>query len=556
MGERLNCERFSVFFFSFIQKKYPFRFSLSAEESQWSTKLNSNSFQPVDSSSEEKQQQQQPLPQPDVEIVTASSVPEGDDKVSLNSLRRTLHSKTFISLKFFNSQETYLFNVESKNVFGSEKTSDSANDTPASTPSAALNDIVPATVPAVSANYSSNSSDKQLSEPIPAETKRASLGKEAKGKRRGVWKRVRVRPVDSFEAAESQNIGKQLYNSLLNDNVEEFGMRFNKRVKDFGEKSVSYSHPETSPEDSYSVVPESSPDDSHWQPDSRYSVPESSPDVDDLVKEVPTTFPSFITPVEGDQTSVATESTNDDAIATTLFDSTEATTVVPESTTFGTSFWNIDDDEKENAPDLTTEFNEKNTVIPTEISTKTEQNDIENEPTIESFTPAPAFDTKNYTSDDDAKEAKDTDGAPDQEPQPSSVIDEVKKRLTELFSFEDEDVVVSTTERVFRINRNFNRPKSNVPFYTTIDRNHAVNEIMSERNKDAEKDEKLIASPATMKLEPVTVLKTILRPVTEASSFHKDLMDSVIYATSTSTEISHETEICYRGRCVKTHKKP
>lgn len=373
------------------------------------------------------------------------------------------------------------------------------------------------------ANDSSNSSDKPV-EPLQSDTRRSSSVKEAKGKRRGVWKRVRVRPVDSFEAAESQNIGKQLYNSLLNDNVEEFGTRFNKRVKDFGERTPEQSEPEF------------------------------ISDVDEEAKELPTTFPSFITPVNDDQTSVATDSPNDDdVIATTLFDNTEATTFAPEATTsISTSVWNLDDDEKDDKAELTTELN---TLYPTEISAKTEQNDIENDPTIESFTATP-IETKNFTSNDDTKEKQDNENEPDQEPQSSSVIDEVKKRLTELFSFEDEDVVVSTTERVFRINRNFNRQKPNVPFYTTIDRNHAVNEIMSERNKDAEKDEKSIASPATMKLEPVTVLKTILRPVTEASSFHKDLMDSVIYATSTSTEISHETEICYRGRCVKTHKKP
>lgn len=402
-----------------------------------------------------------------------------------------------------------------------------ANDTPASTPSATLNDIIPATLPAATSNDNTNQLDKQISEPIQEETRRSSIGKEAKGKRRGVWKRVRVRPVDSFEAAESQNIGKQLYNSLLNDNVEEFGMRFNKRVKDFGEKPVS-------------------------QPEEL----EFSPDMEDSVRILPTTYASFVMPENVDQTSVATESTNDDdTIATTMFDNTEATTTAPDATTISTSLWDIDDEEKDNVSELTTELNEKNTIIPTEISTRTEQNDIENEPTVGSFTASP-YDAKNYTFDNDASETKDNDSEQDQEPQPSSVIDEVKKRLTELFSFEDDDVVVSTTERVFRINRNFNRQKSNIPFYTSIDRNHAVNEIMNERNKDTEKDEKLLASPATMKLEPVTVLKTILRPVTEASSFHKDLMDSVIYATSTSTEISHETEICYRGRCVKTHKKP
>lgn len=151
----------------------------------------------------------------------------------------------------------------------------------------------------------------------------------------------------------------------------------------------------------------------------------------------------------------------------------------------------------------------------------------------------------------DDKKAKTNDS--DQLPEPTSIMDEVKQKLTELFSFEDDDVVVSTTERVFKINRNFKRPKA--PLYTSIDRNPSANDIAN-TDKDTEKDVK--SSPASMKLEPVPpVLKTILRPITESSStFHKDLMDSVIYATSTSTEISHETEICYRGRCVKTQKKP
>lgn len=360
------------------------------------------------------------------------------------------------------------------------------------------------------------------------EPKRSSAGKDGNGKRRGVWKRVRVRPLDSFETAESQNIGKQLYNSLVNDqsHIEEFGTRYNKRVKEFGVKPPTYSEPQTFPQ------------------------------ADDLMKEALTTFPSFIAPVSEEQSPVTTESprVNDDVIATTvIIDNAEVTTFTPEATTIATSAWNVD------APEVTTELNERNTAIPTEISADADvQSEIKTEPTIDSSTAA-SIDSKMDTSAEDTNESKDDEGVQDQT-QSSSVIDEVKKRLTELFSFEDDDVMVSTTERVFRINRNFNRPKGNVPkgnvpHYTTIDRNHAVNEILSERNKDEEND-KSIASPATMKLEPVTALKTILRPVTEASSFHKDLMDSVIYATSTSTEISHETEICYRGRCVKTLKKP
>lgn len=45
---------------------------------------------------------------------------------------------------------------------------------------------------------------------------------EKKGNhRRGVWKRVKVRPADSFEAAESQNIGKHYYNSISGEEMKD-----------------------------------------------------------------------------------------------------------------------------------------------------------------------------------------------------------------------------------------------------------------------------------------------------------------------------------------------
>lgn len=45
------------------------------------------------------------------------------------------------------------------------------------------------------------------------------------------------------------------------------------------------------------------------------------------------------------------------------------------------------------------------------------------------------------------------------------------------------------------------------------------------------------------------------RKPSDAFAFHKNLMKSVIYATSTSTRVTHDTEICYRGRCIRTDKK-
>lgn len=52
-----------------------------------------------------------------------------------------------------------------------------------------------------------------------AEKKSTKLDK--KNGRRGVWRKVKVRPADGFETAETQNIGKHLFNSVAdNDKVE------------------------------------------------------------------------------------------------------------------------------------------------------------------------------------------------------------------------------------------------------------------------------------------------------------------------------------------------
>lgn len=59
-----------------LQRKSPYRFALNAEESQWSTKYNSNSFQPVDPNEEKLV-----LQLPETEIVTAKPKDESDNKV-------------------------------------------------------------------------------------------------------------------------------------------------------------------------------------------------------------------------------------------------------------------------------------------------------------------------------------------------------------------------------------------------------------------------------------------------------------------------------------------
>lgn len=69
---------------------------------------------------------------------------------------------------------------------------------------------------------------KEVLEDIETETKpdtkadKKSIGNEKKtNNRRGVWKRVKVRPADAFETAETQNIGKHLYNAVSDNDKRE-----------------------------------------------------------------------------------------------------------------------------------------------------------------------------------------------------------------------------------------------------------------------------------------------------------------------------------------------
>lgn len=60
---------------------------------------------------------------------------------------------------------------------------------------------------------------------------------EKKGGRRGVWKKIKVRPADGFETAESQNIRNPFYNSLDRDQKQEKS------------KDISYEYHETAEEE-------------------------------------------------------------------------------------------------------------------------------------------------------------------------------------------------------------------------------------------------------------------------------------------------------------------
>ena len=96
---------------------------------------------------------------------------------------------------------------------------------------------------------------------------------------------------------------------------------------------------------------------------------------------------------------------------------------------------------------------------------------------------------------------------------------EAQKALTELFSFDDDDQEFESDDS------------------STKMAYHSINRETTEE------------SATTTTALPPTELPATLQPV------KKDEKTKPVVLTSQSTEVSHETEICYRGRCVKTEEK-
>lgn len=369
--------------------------------------------------------------------------------------------------------------------------------------------------------------------PETTSTRTRSDNADKKNKRRGVWKRVRVRPIDGFETAESQNIGKQIYNTILSDSAKE---SFEKGVK-----TNSYQSYEIS-EENKGFVSEKNED--------ATVVP--SPGDLDLGTGAPLDLLANGTYKDG-TTTEKTETISTQEPEVTTFENEEDfgadVTVAPtemelkvkevlSSLAPAISKPNARNGQKEHQTEISVAVEEDPKWTETPESDSQESDD--------DVTTANA---NNNNDDEDNSNSDDEErGEPaiaDQDPQSSLYMDEVRQKLSSLFSFPDEPVPT----KELAISKNFKRARG--PSYSTIERNRAASAAGNELETDS-KDE---IKPSPMKLHPISVEKTILHPVTE-SSFHKDLMDSVLYATSTSTEVSHETEICYRGRCVKSIRKP
>lgn len=253
------------------------------------------------------------------------------------------------------------------------------------------------------------------------------------GKRFGVWRRVRVRPVDGLEVAESQNIGSQFINSVVIP-----------PLKNFGERLEKYEKKE--------IVKNS------------------------IMEEEDSSISSTIT-----TTSLPTEPTT-----TEIFEFETEDSFMPEVTT----------ESNQSIEDVST-------ILPISKDLIIESTD--------SLNGSEHFGNKAFEKFEEDYQLLTTTQSP-------SIFDEVKQKLSDLFAMtpdDDEDIELLETH--------------NKPQYINIQRSKIDNVEL-----------------------PTTTDET---SVTEISQFPKDFMGNLIYATSTSTEVSHETEICYRGKCVKTEDK-
>lgn len=311
-------------------------------------------------------------------------------------------------------------------------------------------------------DFSNNDLQKKqedTNEIIPAFSNSDNENKK-QGRRRGAWRRVRVRPVDTFETAESQNIGRQIYNTIAVEN--------NKKFEDFDAEKVKLNEKPFSENENYINL------DTTNLPPKEEDI--TTTGIPEIVTEIITEIPEE---VQSETTSFIAEE--------------EEVTTIPQSKS----------QEIE-------EILEATTIASNENSTE-------------------KFDEYDFDFGLENREAKEDDSQ--EEP---SMFDEVKKQLSDLFAMAEID-----EERESMNSQNQQ--------YTTIVRNKTpiLGEI--EEMKFSE-DETTTATTTTSEAPPTS-------STTEISPFSKDYFGNLILATSTSTEVSHETEICYRGRCVKTEDK-
>lgn len=371
-------------------------------------------------------------------------------------------------------------------------------------------------------------------------TEQGKTGNGSNNKRRGVWKRVRVRPVDGFETAESQNIGNQIYNTILSNNSKELAEQNRDAHKGFKASYQSYKLEGQSDEDVEELATENNDTAIVTKKPEDDTTTMYSPGDIDLGTGAPVLVDvsaNRSVEVAATEKNVGTTDTPD--IMTTTIEQEEPVTVEDELTTVETRRHDISEPEETTDAVSADEEEIAGTETPYMSTERTFYDDYDAEFKTESSDTGIAASVTTIKDSEVAPSVITTSDS-------NNIIDEVKQKLTELFSFSDD----------YDYHENSLKPKVYPQMYTTIERTRPTklntdNDENSEQH--VEDNEENITDFSTSPSS--TEATRSAAAVTPVSSFHRNLMDSVIYATSTSTEVSHETEICYRGRCIKTDRK-
>lgn len=395
-------------------------------------------------------------------------------------------------------------------------------------------------------------------------------------KRRGVWKRVRVRPVDGFETAESQNYGSRIYNSIAAGSAKE---QLNKADLDKGafhsfhldDSLVDESeqpHRDQSDASTVQVTSEatmistaSSPGDVDLGTGApvlttirSVTINESRSDAVVVASTAESHFETTSQPGRSDENeteSVPTEDQYQDheqaaagalfttATSTRRYDIGDDLMIEDDHTEFPFSYepFGRDDDTM-----VDEQFNTESAPAPTATAEPAFYDDYDSEYRTVASVPATDL-TGTKPGDIAAAPATAT----------SSLMSDVKQKLSELFSFGSDDYDYGESNAVRPADMSMIVKQQP---YTTIERAKPTSEVLAVSTKNVVDEIKSMDENSAMNAAPTSTESSAAASTsTTTKSFHRNLMDSVIYATSTSTEVSHETEICYRGRCIKTDKK-
>ena len=314
--------------------------------------------------------------------------------------------------------------------------------------------------------------------------KPTGLDKKPSARRRGVWKRVRVRPLDSFETAESQNIASHAFNAVNLDvplkNIDKQGLS----GKDLD--TVDQMKGFKKDENRFNVDKEAEPI-----------------NLDDLK------------PVE----SFEKEENIETVEITTILPEVTTTTKEPEIKEIEelniTTVSPIVEQEKEE----TTESAQIETTNAPEIPELQEIHEVQEhheDIATESTT----------LNDEDYDLVFDTQANTEKSSMNADIFDDFKKSLKDLFAMDEEEEEEDDMEHE---EEPYMTPSKME--YKTIDR---VKVPESE--------------PETVEITTTTETPIVHREVLVEDD---PLSPGIVLATSTSTAVSHETEICYRGKCIK-----